>query len=56
MTYDGEAPARVVAVVDLDSGSRAVAVLDEPAAAESATVEELIGVRVAVKGRALRLS
>ncbi|NIS32799.1 MAG: acetyl-CoA acetyltransferase, partial [Actinobacteria bacterium] len=56
VTYDGETPARVVAVVDLDSGSRAVAVLDEPAAAESATVEELIGARVAVKGRALRLS
>lgn len=56
VTYVGDDPARICAIVDLDVGSRAVAALDDPAAAAQATVEDLIGARVDVEGRALRIS
>ncbi|MEM7141091.1 MAG: OB-fold domain-containing protein, partial [Actinomycetota bacterium] len=52
VTYDGFDPAAVCAIVDLDSGDRAVARLDDPSAAMSSTSEDLIGARVRVTGRA----
>lgn len=55
VTYDGTEPASVSAIVDLDSGARAVGKLDDGAAAAAATVEDLIGARARVVGRALSL-
>ncbi len=51
--YAGTEPARVCAVVDLDSGERAVAAVDDSDLAASAVKEEMIGTRVRVVGRAL---
>lgn len=55
VVYDGEEPVRVSAVIDLDSGSRAVAALDDPSIAAEGTTEDLIGARVRVAGRAFSL-
>ena len=44
---------RILAIVDLDSGERAVAALDDAAAAAEATHEEAIGRRVSVDARDL---
>ena len=55
VVYAGDDPARVVAIVDLDSGDRAVAAVDDPAVAVAAVRAELIGTRVHVKGRTLRI-
>ena len=49
-TYTTAGP-RVSAVIDLDSGKRAVAACDDEALAARATQEDLIGTRVAVEGR-----
>ena len=49
-TYTTAGP-RVSAVIDLDSGKRAVAACDDEALAARATQEDLIGARVAVEGR-----
>ncbi len=49
---DGE-PLRVVAIVDLDDGCRAVAAADDGSLAAQAMREELIGARVGVKAQAL---
>lgn len=46
---------RVVAVIDLEEGDRAVATLDDAAIAVRATREELIGAVVAVDGRSMVL-
>ncbi|MEZ5247366.1 MAG: OB-fold domain-containing protein [Acidimicrobiales bacterium] len=54
VVYAGNEPARVCAIVDLDSGERAVAAVDDPDLAATAVVEDLIGTRVRVDGRALR--
>jgi acetyl-CoA C-acetyltransferase len=51
--YAGTDPARVCAIVDLDSGDRAVAAVDDPDLAVQGAAEELIGTRVRVTGRAL---
>ncbi|MDW3217274.1 MAG: hypothetical protein R8F63_01565 [Acidimicrobiales bacterium] len=51
VVYGPDGPASVAAIVDLDSGERAVAKLDDPVAAETATTTDLIGTRVAVTGR-----
>lgn len=55
VTYDDAEPASVSAIVDLDSGARAVGKLDDGAAAAAATLEDLIGTRARVVGRALSL-
>jgi acetyl-CoA C-acetyltransferase len=55
VVYAGTEPARVCAIVDLDSGARAVAAADDPPAAGAATAEDLIGARVAVSGRTLSI-
>ena len=49
--YDRDTPASVSAIIDLDSGARAVAKLDDAGVADSATGEDLIGTAVAVTGR-----
>ena len=46
---------RIVAIVDLDSGSRAVAALDDPGSAAEACRHDLIGTRVGVVGRSFAL-
>ncbi len=46
---------RIVAIVDLDSGSRAVAALDDPVSATDACRHDLIGTRVDVVGRSFAL-
>lgn len=46
---------RIAAIVDLDSGSRAVAALDDPGAAAEACRHDLIGTRVGVVGRSFAL-
>ena len=53
VVYAGTEPARVCAIVDLDSGERSVAAVDDLDLARSATTEDLIGTRVAVAGRTL---
>ena len=53
VVYSGDEPARVCAIVDLDSGDRAVAAVDDPALAATAIVDDLIGTRAAVRGRTL---
>ncbi len=45
----GHDPARVCVIVDLDSGARGVAAIDDPELATSAMADELIGRRVLVK-------
>ncbi len=49
----GDVPARVVAIVDLDSGQRAVAALDDADVAGEAITTDLIGTEVGVEGLAL---
>ena len=49
-TYTTAGP-RVAAIIDLESGKRAVAACDDEALAARATQEDLIGTRVAVEGR-----
>lgn len=49
-TYTTAGP-RVAAIIDLDSGKRAVAACDDEALAARATQEDLIGARVVVEGR-----
>lgn len=46
---------RIAAIIDLDSGLRAVAALDDAAAAADACRSELIGSRVSVSGRSFAL-
>jgi len=46
---------RIVAIVDLDSGLRAVAALDDPVSATDACRHDLIGTRVGVVGRSFAL-
>ena len=48
VTYEGTAPARVVAVCDTDDGRRSVAVSTDAALAASSCTEELIGSRVRI--------
>ena len=55
VVYDGMKPSGVRAIVDLTSGSRAVAALDDPEVAAAAVTEDLIGTSVAVQGTILRL-
>ena len=55
VVYAGTEPARVCAIVDLNSGERAVGAVDDPGLAASAISEELIGTRVKVTGRALSI-
>lgn len=50
VTYDGEAPARVVIIGESPSGERCVAVARDPALASQAIERELIGARVDVRG------
>ena len=50
VVYDGMDPSGVRAIVDLTSGSRAVAALDDPEVASAAVAEDLIGTPVAVQG------
>ena len=49
-TYTTAGP-RVAAIIDLESGKRAVAACDDEALAARATQEDLIGARVVVEGR-----
>jgi hypothetical protein len=49
-TYTTAGP-RVAAIIDLESGKRAVAACDGEALAARATQEDLIGARVVVEGR-----
>lgn len=53
--YAGSDPARVCAIVDLDSGERAVAAVDDPELAATAVREDLIGTRAHVTARTLSL-
>lgn len=53
--YDDGIPARVPAVLDLPDGTRTVATDADPAAARTATTEELVGVTVAVDGGSFRV-
>jgi len=53
VVYAGDEPSRVCAIVDLDSGERAVAAVDDPTLATTATAEDLIGTRARVDGRSL---
>lgn len=53
VVHAGDGPARVCAIVDLDTGERAVAAIDDPTLAASAVSEDLIGSRVHVSGRTL---
>ena len=46
---------RIAAIIDLDSGDRAVAVLDDPTAAADACRSEFVGTRVRVDGRAFTI-
>lgn len=55
VVYDGMEPSGVRAIVDLASGSRAVAALDDPEVASDAVNEDLIGTPVTVEGTTLRL-
>jgi acetyl-CoA C-acetyltransferase len=55
VVYAGDEPSRVCAIVDLDSGERAVAAVDDPTLATTATAEDLIGTRARVDGRSLSL-
>ncbi|MEO0494551.1 MAG: hypothetical protein AAF081_14170 [Actinomycetota bacterium] len=52
-TYTTAGP-RVTAIIDLDSGERAVAACDDETLAARVTTEELIGTRVIVEGRTFR--
>jgi len=51
--YAGTDPARVCAILDLDSGDRAVAAVDDADLADAAVREDLIGSRARVSGRTL---
>lgn len=51
--YEAAEPDRIIAIVDLDDGRRAVAALADPAAATVAVTDDLNGARGRVKGRAL---
>jgi acetyl-CoA C-acetyltransferase len=53
VTFDGLDPVRTVALCRTDDGRRCVALSDDPALAEAAVDEELIGARVAVREGAL---
>lgn len=55
VVYTGAEPARVCAIVDLDSGERAVAAVDDPALAADATTTDMIGTRARVDGRTLSI-
>jgi acetyl-CoA C-acetyltransferase len=50
-----EVPSRVVAIIDLDSGARAVAAVTDTALGQRVVEEEFIGARVAVTGRHFEL-
>ena len=56
VTYDGLAPARLVAICDLDDGRRAVGLSDEAALASLAVDEELAGRAVTLEAGTLRLA
>jgi acetyl-CoA C-acetyltransferase len=53
VVHAGTEPARVCAIVDLDSGERAVGAVDDPELARGVMTAEFIGQRVKVRGRAL---
>ena len=55
VVYDGMEPSGVRTIVDLTSGSRAVAALDDAEVASAAVTEDLIGTPVSVSGTTLRL-
>ena len=55
VVYADADPARVCAIVDLDSGERAVAAVDDPELAASAIRDDLIGTRAHVQARTLSL-
>ncbi|MDG2028164.1 MAG: hypothetical protein P8J50_13740 [Acidimicrobiales bacterium] len=55
VTYDADGPNAIGAIIDLDSGDRAVAKLEDAAAAVAATTDDLIGSQVSVEGRVLRI-
>ena len=55
VVYEGMDPSGVRAIVDLASGDRAVAALDDPDVASTATTEDLIGTPVTVQGTTLKL-
>lgn len=55
VVYEGMEPYGVRAVVDLASGDRAVAALDDADAASTATTEDLIGAPVTVHGTTLEM-
>lgn len=55
VVHAGADPARVCAIVDLDSGERAVAAVDDADLAATATREDLIGTRARVVARTLTL-
>ncbi|MEQ8839956.1 MAG: OB-fold domain-containing protein [Acidimicrobiales bacterium] len=55
VTYAGTEPSRVCAIVDLDSGERAVAAVDDADLAANAVQEDLIGTRARVAGRTLSI-
>ena len=55
VVYEGMEPSGARAIVDLASGSRAVAALDDADVAASAVVEDLIGTPVTVHGTTLKL-
>lgn len=54
VVYTDDEPSRICAIVDLDSGERAVGAVDDPVLAAAAVTEELIGARVTVTGRELK--
>ncbi len=53
VTYDGEEPRELVAILDTQRGARVIARSDDPVLAARATEEELVGTRVAVAGNGL---
>ena len=55
VVYDGMEPSGVRAIVDLSSGSRCVAALDDAEVASAAVTEDLIGTPVSVSGTTLKL-
>ncbi len=55
VVYEGMGPSGVRAIVDLASGSRAVAALDDPDVASTATTEDLISTPVTIHGTTLQL-
>ena len=55
VVYADDAPNEIRAIIDLDSGDRAVAAAADPALAARSVNEELIGTRVRVTGRSFEI-